>query len=81
MIMIHCLNVLNLPEGGDWDSNSLGVRLLQFPHLSCLLYTEVDLVAVLAHDLQLDVLSVVSSHDGVCLNAELVLSRWRLARK
>ena len=62
--MIQCLNIFNLPEGGDGDSNSLSVRLFQFSHLSCLLYTEVDLVAVLAHDLQLDVLSIVSSHDG-----------------
>lgn len=86
LVLCQCMyvvsvNCLNLPEGGDGDSNSLSVWLLKFSHLSCLLDTEVDLVAVLAHDLQLDVLSVVLAHDGVCLNAELVLSRWRLARK
>ena len=46
------------PEGGDGDANSLAVRLLQLSHQRGLLHPEVDLVAVLAHHLQLDVLRV-----------------------
>ena len=40
----------------------LAVALLELAHLRGLLDPEVDLVAVLAHHLQLDVLGVVSSH-------------------
>ena len=58
---------VHLPEGGDGDSDSLGVGLLQLAHLSRLLDAEVDLVAVLAHDLELDVLGVFAH--GVALNA------------
>ena len=43
----------------------LAVALLELAHLRGLLHPEVDLVAVLANHLQLNVLSVVSSHlDG-----------------
>ena len=48
----------HLPEAGDGDADSLGVGLLELAHLGCLLDPEVDLVGVLAHHLQLDVLGV-----------------------
>ena len=45
-------------EGGDGDPDPLAVRLLELAHLRGLLHAEVDLVAVLPHHLQLDVLRV-----------------------
>ena len=53
-----------LPERGDGDADSLSIGLLQFAHLSCLLHSEVDFIAVLANNLQLDVLGVLSHVDG-----------------
>ena len=50
----------DLPERCDGDSNSLSVGLLQLAHLSGLLHSEVDLIAVLADNLQLDVLGIFS---------------------
>ena len=52
-----------LPEGGDGDPDPLSIGLLQFSHLSGLLDSEVDLIAVLANNLQLDVLGVFSHVD------------------
>ena len=51
---------IDLPERCDGDSNSLSVGLLQLAHLSGLLHSEVDLIAVLADNLQLDVLGIFS---------------------
>merc|ERR1719195_266262 len=47
------------PQGGDGDADALCVGLLQLAHLSGHLDSEVDLVGVLAHHLQLDVLRLV----------------------
>merc|ERR550519_595944 len=60
LVIIDPPSIEQEPETGLWDSHPLAVRLLQFPHLSGLLHTEVDLVRVLAHNLQLDVFSLVS---------------------
>ena len=48
-------------EGGDGDPDPLAVGLLELAHLRGLLHAEVDLVAVLPHHLQLDVLGVAHS--------------------
>ena len=53
-----------LPERGDRDPDPLSIGLLQFSHLSGLLDSEMDLIAVLADNLQLDVLGVFSHVDG-----------------
>ena len=60
--MIQCLNIFNLPEGGDGDADPLAVRLLELAHLGGLLHAEMDLIGVLAHHLQLDVLGLLR-HD------------------
>ena len=52
-----------LPERGDGDADPLSIGLLQFSHLSGLLDSEVNLIAVLANNLQLDVLGVFSHVD------------------
>ena len=52
-----------LPEGGDGDPDPLSIGLLQFSHLSGLLDSKVNLIAVLANNLQLDVLGVFSHVD------------------
>ena len=54
-----------LPERRDGHPNPLAVRLLELAHLRGLLHAEVDLVAVLPHHLQLDVLRV--AHFAVVL--------------
>ena len=43
-----------LPEGGHRNTNPLTVTLLQLSHLGGLLHPEVDLVGVLANDLEQD---------------------------
>ena len=56
------------PERRDRDSDPLGVALLQLAHLGAHLDPEVDLVRVLAHHLELDVLGLVlvlARHFGV----------------
>ena len=45
-------------------SYPLTIALLQLAHLGGLLHPEVDLVAVLPHHLQLDVLGLVAGHGG-----------------
>ena len=72
---------INLPKGRDWDSNPLSVGFLQLAHLRGLLHTEVDLVAVLADHLQLDVLGVLAHGAGVGKCRVGVFSRWRPASK
>ena len=47
---------ISLPKWADGHPDPLGVGLLELAHLGGLLHTEVDLVRVLAHNLQLDVL-------------------------
>ena len=61
----------DLPEGGDWDTHSLAVGLLELAHLSCLLDPEVDLVAVLADNLQLDVLGILAHFVVGLVNAKV----------
>ena len=50
--------ITSLPEGGNWDSDSFSIGLLQLSHLSCLFDTEMDFVAVLSNNLQLDVFGI-----------------------
>ena len=66
---MYKLIVWKLPEGCDWHSNSLSIGFLQFSHLSGLLDTEMDLIAVLAHNLQLDVLGIFTHFVFGSLNA------------
>ena len=47
------------------STHPLAVALLQFAHLGSLLHSEVDLVGVLAHNLQLDVLSLIGHPVGL----------------
>ena len=65
----------NVPEAGDRHADPLAVALLELAHLGGLLHPEVDLVAVLADHLQLDVLGLVSHGVGVSVTG--VCARWR----
>ena len=64
LVIVDATSVEEEAQRGDWDPDSLAVALLQFPHLCGLLHPEVDLVAVLPHHLQLDVLGLVAGHGG-----------------
>merc|ERR1719219_2764948 len=59
-VIVDPSSVKQKPERGDGDAHPLGIGLLQFTHLSCLLHSEVDFIAVLPNNLQLDVLRVFS---------------------
>ena len=50
-------------KGGDGNPDPLAVRLLELAHLRGLLHAEVDLVAVLPHHLQLDILGVTHGYE------------------
>ena len=52
-IVIDTTSIEQESEGGDGDSDSLAVGLLQFAHLSSLLDAEMDLIRVLAHNLEI----------------------------
>ena len=52
----------SIPERSDRHPHSLAVRLLELAHLRGVLHSEVDLVGVLSHNLQLDVIGV--THDS-----------------
>merc|ERR1740129_2119304 len=58
LVIVNAASVKQETEGGDGDADPLAVGLLEFAHLGGLLYTEMDLVGVLADNLQFDVLSV-----------------------
>lgn len=62
-IVVDSPAVKEEPEGGHWNSNTLGVRLLQLAHLCRHLHSEVDFVGILTNNFELDVLSgsVISS--------------------
>ena len=53
------------PDAGNRHSYPLAVAFFQFCHLDGLFDPEVDLVAVLVHQLQLDVFGVISGHDEI----------------
>lgn len=59
-IVVDSPPVKEEPKRRHRHSNSLGVRFLEFAHLSGHLDTEVNLVGVLADHLQFDVLSLAS---------------------
>ena len=59
LVVVDAAAVEEEAEGGDGDADALRVRLLQLAHLRRHLDAEVDLVGVLAHHLQLDVLGLV----------------------
>ena len=58
------------PEGADWDADPLGVGLLELAHLGGHLDAEVDLVRVLADDLQLNIFGFVAHRVGGGLGSE-----------
>ena len=60
LVVVNASSVEEEAERGDGDSDSLRVGLLELAHLGGLLDAEVDLVRVLADDLQLDVLGIVT---------------------
>ena len=60
LVVVDATAVEQEAEGGDGNSDTLRVGLLELAHLSGLLDPEVDLVGVLADDLQLDVLCIVT---------------------
>jgi len=64
LIIIDPSSIKQKPERCDWNANSFTVAFFQFPHLCCLLHSKVDLIGILTHHLQLDVLSlrIVSTH-------------------
>ena len=59
LIVVDSPAVEEEPQGRDGDADALRVGLLQLSHLGRHLDAEVDLVGVLAHHLQLDVLCLV----------------------
>merc|ERR1719220_2713627 len=67
LIIIDPSPVEQKPQGCNWNTNPLGVRLLQFPHLSSLLHPEVDFIGILSNNLELDVFSVISSSPSLFL--------------
>merc|ERR1719319_844591 len=67
LVIIDSSSVKEKSEGCDGNSNPLGVGLLQFTHLGGLFHSEVDLVGVLAYNLQFDVLGVIRSSSGLLL--------------
>merc|ERR1719446_355243 len=54
-------------QRSDGDSHPLRVGFLELPHLGCLLHPEVDLVGVLSHHLELDVLRIIPSSSCLLL--------------
>ena len=64
LVVIDSPAIEEEPEAGNGHAHPLAVALLQLPHLRGLLDPEVDLIAVLANHLQLDVLAVVTRHHG-----------------
>ena len=52
----------SIPERSDRHPHPLAVRLLELAHLRGVLHSEVDLVGVLSHNFQLDVIGV--THDS-----------------
>ena len=67
LVVVDAAAVEEEAERGDGHADALRVRLLQLAHLRRHLDAEVDLVGVLAHHLQLDVLGLVLvlRHDDV----------------
>ena len=59
LVVVDAAAVEEEAQRGDGDADALRVRLLQLAHLRRHLDAEVDLVGVLAHHLQLDVLGLV----------------------
>merc|ERR1712131_49234 len=57
-VIINSATIKQKPEGGNWDSDSFSIGLLQLSHLSCLFDTKMDFVAVLSNNLQLDVFGI-----------------------
>jgi len=66
-IIIDPSSIKEESERCDWDSNPLGVRLLQFAHLGGLLYSEVNFIGVLSYDLELDVFRIITGTSGLLL--------------
>merc|ERR1719220_2315714 len=66
-VIIDPSSIKEETERCDWDSNPLRVRLLQFAHLGGLLYSEVNFIGVLSHDLQFDVFRVITGTSGLFL--------------
>ena len=58
------------PEGADWDADPLRVGLLELAHLGRLLDSEVNLVRILADNLQLDVLGLLGHVDAGLVGAD-----------
>merc|ERR1719336_3105228 len=67
LVVVDAPAVKEEAEGGDGHAHPLRVGLLQLSHLSRLLHAEVDFVAVLPDNLQLDVFSILGHDDGVLL--------------
>merc|ERR1719436_154900 len=59
-VIVDASSVKEEPETGHRNPHPLAVRLLQLAHLGGLLDPEVDFVAVLSDNLQLDVLGLVT---------------------
>merc|ERR1739838_304021 len=67
LIIIDPPSIKQKTERCDWDSNPLGVRLLEFAHLSGLLHPEVDFIGILSNHLQFDVFRIISSSPSLFL--------------
>merc|ERR1739838_124408 len=67
LIIIDTSPVEQKPQGCNGDTNPLGVRLLEFAHLSGLLHPEVDFIGILSNHLQFDVFIIISSSPSLFL--------------
>merc|ERR1719446_855529 len=66
-VVVDSSSVEEETQRSDGDSNPLRVGFLEFSHLGGLLHSEVDLVAVLSHHLELDVLGIIPSSSRLLL--------------
>jgi len=67
LVIVDSSSVEEESEGSDWDTNPLGVGLLQLAHLGGLFHSEVNFVGILTHNFELDVLGVIARSSGLLL--------------
>ena len=60
LVVVDAASVEEEPERADGNADPLGVALLELAHLGGHLDPKVDLIRILANDLQLDVLGLVT---------------------